>query len=100
MVRVIERQDRGKNLINLFLTNYEDFWGFPLFLAIAVFLYSPTNVLKVLRSLGKSRESQKSSLISEEKVNKTTWAKLWAFLATDLAISVRLASVSVRLASV
>ena len=27
-------------------------------------------MLKILRSLGKSRESQKSSLISKEKVNK------------------------------
>ena len=41
-----------------------------LFSAIAVFLYPPTNVLKILRSLGKERKTQKSSLISKEKVNK------------------------------
>ena len=33
-------------------------------------LYPPTDVLKILRSLGKSRESQISSLVSKEKVNK------------------------------
>ena len=38
--------------------------------AIAVLLYPLTNVLKVLQSLVKSRESQKPSLISKEKVNK------------------------------
>ena len=32
--------------------------------------YPPTNVLKVLRSLGKSRKSQRSSRIGEEKVNR------------------------------
>ena len=42
----------------------------PLFSVIAMFLYPPTNVLKVLRSLGKSRGSQTSSLISEEKIHK------------------------------
>ena len=41
-----------------------------LFSANAVFLYPQTNVLKILRSLGKSKESQKSSLISKEMVNK------------------------------
>ena len=41
-----------------------------LFSANAVFLYPPTNVLKVLRPLGKSRKRQKSSQLSKEKVNK------------------------------
>ena len=35
-----------------------------------MFLYPPTKVLRILQSLGKSRKGQKSSLISEEKVNK------------------------------
>ena len=38
--------------------------------AIAVFLYPPTNVLKVLRSLGKGRKTQKSSPTRKEKVKK------------------------------
>ena len=44
-----------------------------LFSAIAVLLYYPTNVLKLLRSLGKSMNSQESSLISKEKVNKVMY---------------------------
>ena len=43
-----------------------------LFSAIAVLLCPATAVLKVLRSLGKARKSQKSSLISKEKVNKVS----------------------------
>ena len=40
------------------------------FSAIAVFLHALTNVLKIVRLLGNSRESQTSSLICKEKVNK------------------------------
>ena len=41
-----------------------------LFPVVAVFLYPPANVLKIPQSLGKERKTQKSSLISKEKVNK------------------------------
>ena len=56
-----------------------------LVLAIGVcFLCPQENVLKVLRLLGKSRTSQKSSLISEEKVNKILSYSEWASAAVIL----------------
>ena len=58
-------------LINLFLTNLVRISGLSsVFSAIAVLLYSPTNVLKTLRPLGKESKTQKSSLISKEEVSK------------------------------
>ena len=40
------------------------------FSATAVFLYPPTDVLKIVRALGNMKENQKSSLISKGKVNE------------------------------
>ena len=58
-------------LVNLFLANIsEDLGGSSLFSAIAVFLYPPTDVLKILRSLGKSRKSQTPPLTSKEELKK------------------------------
>ena len=61
-------------LLTFSLLISEDFWVFLSFLSDRSVLYLPTNVLKALRSLGKSRRRQKPSqkplLISKEKVNK------------------------------
>ena len=46
-------------------------------------MYPPKEVLKILRSLGKSRKSQNSSLISEEKVGKVQ------IIVAAVAIAVR-----------
>ena len=67
--------ERSQSLLNLFLTN-EDFWVSSLFSAIAVILYPPTNFLKILRWLGKSRKRQQSSVISKDKVNKETYKRV------------------------
>ena len=48
----------------------EDFWVSSFFPAIAPSFYSPENVLKILRSLGKESKSQKSSLINKGKVKQ------------------------------
>ena len=61
-------------LVDLFLTNQRAFSVFSsLFSVITVFLYPPTNVLKALHPLGKSRrKSQKSSQIGKGRANKVT----------------------------
>ena len=66
------------NLVNLFLTNYWGFLAFLIFQAIAVFSAHLLEGVKRLLALRKSRKTQKSSLISKEKVNKerlTCWVR-------------------------
>ena len=64
----------------------EDFWLFLDFAsARSVFCTLRPKLLKKLRSLGKSRERQKSSRISEEKVNKVSrLSRKWTFLKRPL----------------
>ena len=62
----------GADLIALFTLSLrisEDFWVFLSLISDRNVLHHPTNVL-ILRSLGKSRENQKSSLLRKEEVNK------------------------------
>ena len=57
-------------LLTFSLLISEDFWVFLSFLSERNVLITSDNVLKILRSLGKERKTQKSSLISKEKVHK------------------------------
>ena len=72
--------ERASRLTNVHLSNVtfslpisENFWVSFLFSASAMFFHPPTNVLKILRSLGKPRKSQKSSLMSKDKVVPDTF---------------------------
>ena len=69
------RQPVKPTLLTLSLLTSEDLGVFSsLSLGTAVVLHPPTNVVKVLRPLGKSSTSQKSSLIGNEKANKEVLA--------------------------
>ena len=58
------------SLLTFSLLISEDLWLFLIFPAIAVFSAHLSEGAKTLRSLRKERKTQKSSLISKEKVNK------------------------------
>ena len=58
------------NFLTFSLLISEAFWVFLSFLSDRSVLHPPTNVVKILQSLGNLEKSQKSSLISKDKVNK------------------------------
>ena len=68
-----------------------------LFSAITVLLYPLTNVMKILRSLAIERTTQKSSLISEEKVSKEVTNSMLNSLKTSFFPSMSFLSFSALL---